>query len=570
MRTSATRVFVLACFTMLGVRAFQSVDGETLLQQARESLTGEHKDTEQAKKLLLEIAQNGAEMLGRASLPYAYVYLGYIEDRAGNRQLAIGWYRKALIIVGGDPGIQQVAKLGLEQPITWIRDLDAPESQPGPKKPPAAAGEASRPEKAYLVEQPPTGLTLARNLSAKERSENFEGLWSAIDRSYACFKLKSIDWQDVGRRYRERLDGTVKDDDFYLLMFQLVNELKDTHSWLQGYRVPVLGSGTALSIDLFEGKPFVIAVRPGSDAAAARVKAGWEVLSVDGLTVAEKMEALRPYLHACSSERAYQREAGRSLLAGERGTTTTVKLRSPDGATSTVALRREPGPGPRPPAHALAFPLTRQRFVHFGRHPSGLGYIRIESFNGRDEIADEFDRALEELRDTPGLILDIRDNEGGFGQSRMVGRLLRKRKLVAISHIKSGNGHNDIARSHSYIGPTGEWQYRRPVALLVNDVTASAADLFACELRSAGRVVTVGTTTHGNLSGVGVFAVLPCGLVVRISNGYVSDAKNRPIEGNGNIPDVTVEPSVADFLNGKDPVLDKAVDAILKRTAAKK
>jgi len=108
------------------------------------------------------------------------------------------------------------------------------------------------------------------------------------------------------------------------------------------------------------------------------------------------------------------------------------------------------------------------------------------------------------------------------------------------------------------------------VALLVNDVTVSASDLFACELRSAGRVVTVGTTTHGNLSGVGVYAVLPCGLVVRISNGYVSDAKRRPIEGNGNMPDVTIEPSILDFLNGKDPVLDKAVDLILKPAAAKK
>jgi C-terminal processing protease CtpA/Prc len=48
-----------------------------------------------------------------------------------------------------------------------------------------------------------------------------------------------------------------------------------------------------------------------------------------------------------------------------------------------------------------------------------------------------------------------------------------------------------------YLGPSGPWQYTRPIALLVNDVTGSAADLFACELRSAGRVLTVGSTTHG-------------------------------------------------------------------------
>ena len=50
--------------------------------------------------------------------------------------------------------------------------------------------------------------------------------------------------------------------------------------------------------------------------------------------------------------------------------------------------------------------------------------------------------------------------------------------------------------------PTGQWQYGGPVALLVNDGTGGAADLFACYLRSAKRVVTIGSTTHGNLAGV--------------------------------------------------------------------
>jgi C-terminal processing protease CtpA/Prc len=294
------------------------------------------------------------------------------------------------------------------------------------------------------------------------------------------------------------------------------------------------------------------------------VKAGWEVLSVDGLSVAEKMDWLRPFLHACSSERAYRREAGRRLLAGEKGSTAIVQLRAPDGRTETLTAPRIPGSRTLPPPKTFAFELTRQRFVHFGRHPSGLGYISIESFSGRQEIADEFDHALAELRDTPGLILDIRDNQGGFGQPRIVGRLLPKRAQVGISHVKNGPRHDKFNSREIYLDPTGPWQYTRPVALLVNDVTGSASDLFACELRSARRVVTVGATTHGNLSGVAIYAVLPCGLVVRISNGYISDSKDRPIEVNGNIPDYAVEPDVLDFLSGRDPVLERAVALIGK------
>ena len=545
---------------VLGLQA-QFGAGEAQLQMARTSLTGEHKDAENARKLLLEIVDSGSLRATSETLSYAYVYLGYIEDRAGHRQRAIAWFEKALAVEGGSPGILDVARVGLERPVTWIRHLDAARTSSGTPSRPA---EAPRPAKAYVTAQPPTGMTLAKNLSAQQRRENFDALWNAIDTAYACFKLKSIDWQEVGRRYRQQLDTTSSDDDFYALIFRLVNELKDTHSWLQGYKDLVLQDATDLSIDLFEERPFVVAVKPGSEAAVAGVTPGWEVLSVDGLTVAEKMEALRPHLHACSSERAYHRGAGRRLLAGESGSMAAVTLRSPDGGTKTLALRRISGPGIRPPARAAAFALTRQHFVHFGRHPSGLGYIQIESFNGREEIADEFDRALEALRDAPGLILDIRDNTGGFGQPRIVGRLLKKRTLASVSYIKNGPGHSDLDRRKGYLDPTGGWQYTRPVALLVNDVTGSASDLFACELRSARRVIAVGTTTHGNLSGVGTFAVLPCGLVVRISNGYISDARDRPIEGNGNIPDVTVAPTIQDFLNGRDPVLERAVGILMK------
>ncbi len=639
-------------------------NGEQKLEAARAALHGPRKDTAKAKKLLLEVLEQDKATLQPGSLCYVYVYLGYIEDRATNRTQAIAWYKQALALKEGDM-IRECAQLGLKEPMTWIRHLDAdagPARQTASSTSPtnAAASDprlktkvkfatnqasvqdivqalalqaglgyewqksfsqtdplcrrwvnnvaiegkscgealdqilgpvglryqvdngavvlyrkdegtappsaASTPVKtldlgkAYVTtEQPPAGLVPARALSPEERQENFDLLWEAIDKTYAGFELKSINWPEVRLRYQAQLDQAATANAFYLLLFGLVNELKDTHSWFQNYRPPCPTHGPGLSLELFNGRPFVVAVEAGSEAAGKGVKPGAEVVEVDGSAVEEKMERLRPCLPARSSERASRREACRYLLAGEKGSTVTVKLRSSDGRTSeTLALNRSFGLGRRAD-RACPFELTRQRFVHFGRHPSGLGYIRIESFNGREEVADEFDRALEALRTTPGLILDIRDNPGGFGQPRIVGRLLQQRALVAISYCKNGPGHKDLQRVEEHLEPGGPWQYTEPAALLVNDVTGSAADLFACWLRSAGRVVTIGSTTHGNLSGVAAFAVLPCGLVARISNGYICDAKDRPVEGHGNEPDVSVSPTVAEVLNGKDPVLDKAV-----------
>jgi hypothetical protein len=109
---------------------------------------------------------------------------------------------------------------------------------------------------------------------------------------------------------------------------------------------------------------------------------------------------------------------------------------------------------------------------------------------------------------------------------------------------------------------TGDDYYTKPVALLTNAVTGSASDLFACMMRGTGRVITVGTTTHGDLPGFSVVAVLPCGLVVRISSAYVADNDGRPIEVDGNVPQVHAELTVKDVMKGTDSVIVRAVQAL--------
>jgi carboxyl-terminal processing protease len=552
MRNSVFKFLFFAVLLIFDAHAVNAADAAAKLQNARRFLTGDHKDTDAAKKLLLDVVQKSDGARDPDSLFWAYIYLGYIEDRAKNRDSAIGWYEKAAAVDGIKPGVADVAKFGIRQPLVWLRHLDSDTAGAEQKtmeahKPPA---QPNRSGWAYIAKEPPD-LALATNLSAKERKENFEALWSIIDASYADFQLKSIDWQQVGRRYLARLDSITSDDDFYLMMFQLVNELKDTHSWLNNYPPPALYTVRDMPIDIFENRPFVI----------AGDKAGWEVLAVDGMTIPERIESLRPFLKACSSERAFRREAVHALLAGNASEAVSVKLRSPQGQTETLTLQRGgrsiPAPSPQ-----VSIILTKQQFVDFGRYPSGLGYIHIRSFDERDDITKEFDRALDSLRDTSGLLLDISDNPGGNGHDEIVGRFLHKDTFVGYSYIKNGTKHDQFERRKDYIEPR-KWEYTQPVALLVSDSTGSAADLFTRGMRAAPRVTIIGTTTHGNLSGAAVYAVLPCGLVVRISNGYLSDTKDRSIEVNGNVPDITVETSVQDYLQGRDPVLERASEVLL-------
>jgi carboxyl-terminal processing protease len=550
--TRLAAVGVLALNALSAQTVLRSADSQRALHDARRALVGTNKDLPEAKKLLLEAVKDGGRGLGPGELCYAYCYLGYVEDLRKNREAAIGWFEKALK-VEADQGILGVAKFGLSQPVTWIRHLDEGQPQAAQARAPVRLRTI---RKGYVTDSPPDSLRLAATLGPDEQRENFEILWEAADTLYAHFDLKKIDWGEVHQRYRKLLTGVKDTQDFYILLFRLVNELRDTHSWLQGFTPRIDFFGPNVAVHLFGGKPYL----------TSGEEAGAEILDVDGLSIADRWERLRPYLRGYSSERAYRAGAAGYLLSGDRGSTASVRLRLGDGRIRTAGWQRDTSLRPRPLERASHIPLTRQRFVHFGRHASGVGYIWIASFNGREEIADEFDRALASVKDAPGIVIDVRDNQGGFGNApmRIVGRFASKTFLASIGHIKGGFGHSELLSHPANLSPTGQWQYKGPVALLTNVQTGSATDLFTVWLKNAAPVVQVGSTTHGNLSGTGQYVVLPCGLAARISNGYVADPEDRPIEVNGNVPDVPVEPAVADYLAKRDPVLERAIELILR------
>ncbi len=539
------------------------------LSQAREALRSKDKNIPLARSILLELADNHASDLDAAERCHLYVYLGYVEDLADNRETAIGWYEKAVPIEGARvKWIREVAEIGISRPVTWIRHLDQTRQ--------TASGNGGKGRiiepigKGYVTYEAPAGPSAPKmDLSKAERVENFEILWKAIDRSYSFFEHKGINWQDVIAHYRTKVEAVETGEEYYRLLHQAVRELKDAHSWLHNYKdeTRLARFSPAVSTRRIEGKAVVTQVIEGSEAFENGLRAGAVITRVEGLSVADQVERLRPMLRMCSSERNFQEIAYRQLLHGEEGSELALAF-VPQGKETPVESELERGSIAGQPSRHVGFPVRKGRFVWSGIHPSGCGYIRILSFSGRMEIADEFDRVLETLKDTPALIIDIRDNPGGFGtaQPRIVGRFISATTKVATSLRKNGPRHDDFSSRDDVIAPAGDWQYTKPIALLTNAVTGSAADLFACRMIGTSRPITVGTTTHGNLTGIGVYVVLPCDLVVRVSYGYICDIDGRIIEGNGNVPDIRAELTLADVIDGTDSVIDCAIQALQKAT----
>jgi len=534
------------------------------LEEARAALKGPQKEMAQAKRLLLEIlkdARSASESSTLQTLCYVYVYLGYIEDRSGNRAAAVSWYGKAVEIKEGG-SIQDAARHGLARPVTWIRHLDeaaSAEEQVGRKE------ELSK-GRVTWYKSPFPPLCPAQELSREQRAENLNVLAEAVDRTYPCFELKSIDWAQVTARCRRDLENVRTTEDFYFLLFRMVNELKDTQAYLANWRLTCLDFMPPVWTEMLDGKVIVKAVSSGADAGQKSVKVGSEIIAVDDVSVGDRLEMLGLLLRSYSTDAAVKRKAYWGVLAGEENRTVRVRLVSPGEETYEVDLARNMRVRYVLP-RTYPFDVTKQQFVHFGRHPSGLGYIHVESFRGREEIADEFDAALDSLRATPALIIDLRQSTGTMGHSveRILGRFLGERALVGFCVTKTGPGRDDLEKIELYRSPTGDWPYLKPVAMLTDEFTFGPADALVCFMKSTGRVLTVGSTSHGSLTGDAVYAALPCNLMVSIPNSYLCDAKGTPMEGKGNVPDVAVTPTIADLVHGADPVLDKAVAALKER-----
>ncbi len=528
------------------------------LQTAREMLRGTDKNTVEAQRILLELADNPGS-LSPAPLCYVYVYLGYIEDLANNRQAAMDWFKKAVELeTVKQNGIYSVAEQGLTAPVTHLNHLDGQTGN-------SWTGTVRTVRKASVSKNRPEEFgTPKMNLSATERLENFEALAEAIDQYYSFFDYKNIDWLQITTEYRQKIERAKTSTEFYRILYQFVRELQDAHSRLCSYdNIPKLGPYTPPVVTrLIEGQLTVTNVLPNSEAYDNGLRPGVIITGIDGKDVPEKIEQIRPFIKMVSSERSFREEAYRRILCGPKGSDVTVRFFMLDGQTKIVRLERTVSykkMAPKPD-----FPVTKQEYIWDGIHPSGCGYIRIVSFGGKQQGAEEFDKALERLKNTSGLILDVRDNPGGFGagQEQIIGRFITESTNVNIVYKKNGPGHNDFAERHTYYEPKGTWQYTKPVILLMDSFTGSASDLFVCSLASTGRVVTMGTSTHGNLSGTSVYVHLPCDLVVRVSAGYICDAAGNIIERNGNVPMIHAALTIADIRNGTDSVIDRAAEQL--------
>ena len=196
-----------------------------------------------------------------------------------------------------------------------------------------------------------------------------------------------------------------------------------------------------------------------------------------------------------------------------------------------------------------------------------VGYVRYSSFSYG--ISHSFvDMMMLTMKEADGMIIDVRDNGGGdiHNVGELVAHFIDERILGGYITHKTGPGHNDFSEPYPfYFEPIeNHVKWFKPVIVLTNRSTFSAANNFVAVMKALPQVAVVGDTTGGG-SGMPFSSELPCGWGVRFSASPVYDAEMRLTEqGVEPTPggDVDLDPELA--LKGVDTMLEFCIEVLNK------
>ncbi len=365
-------------------------------------------------------------------------------------------------------------------------------------------------------------------LSAEAReAHNLKVFDRAVERVEDRFfdaSLRGVDWPAAKQRQREAARVAKNDEDLYTALNALLAELGESHTVAAAPREAFeQRSGTRVATGFMmrrvEGRWVVLRVYAGSAAEAAGVRPGWIVHSRDGepLRIRGPRFAMKP---------------------GQE-----VRFEFYDEADRLVPLTLVAGPvdwSPRRESRLL---------------DDGTLYVRFEKFDM--ETIRWLSRQLETHRDAPGAVVDLRDNPGGLLVSaRFAIAEFFPRRVDIGTFVRRGGRERDTGSL-----TWGSARFEAPVVVLVDEGSASAAEIFAHVLQHHGRAMVVGRRTAGAVIAAMEYR-LPDGGLIQVAVMDYLGLDGKRLEGAGVTPDVSVDVSLADLRRGHDAVLEGAREAL--------
>jgi C-terminal processing protease CtpA/Prc len=292
-----------------------------------------------------------------------------------------------------------------------------------------------------------------------------------------------------------------------------------------------------------------------SDTLAQRgFRPGQEIVTIDGVPVRQYAERfVQPFMSSSTPQDLKIRTYTYSLLAGNSAKDLVIGLR--DGEQTTV-LRTLPRTG--------YGRINRTPDFDYRMLDHNIAFVALNSFE-RDTVLPLFEAHFEDISKADGLIIDLRLNGGGSGSVGfdILSHLTDRPFLISKSSYRASP---DNLSWRAY--PPGTWKsrpgkaFKKPVIVLISPMTFSAAEDFAVAFDTMKRGTLIGEPTGGS-TGQPYSFKLPGGLSARVCMKRDTYPDGREFVGLGVQPHILVSPTIGDIREGRDVVLDKAINYLI-------
>ncbi len=310
-------------------------------------------------------------------------------------------------------------------------------------------------------------------------------------------------------------------DDPYTTYFP-PSEAKDFESSLQGEF-----QGIGAEIGIKDEQLQIIAPLPETPAEKAGLLSGDAILKIDG-----------------KDTTGMSVEAAVKLIRGERGTKVDLNIYrvSQKKGPFDVSIQRD---------------IIQIKSVTWKMATSSKPIAIVEISNFSQDTTTAFRDAIREIlkKDPQGLVLDLRNNPGGYLDGAVDIAAEWVGKEVVVKERRQGKIIEEMK------GQTPARLNQIPTIVLVNEGSASASEIVAGALQDLGYARLVGMKTFGKGS-VQEYEPLPDGSAVKITVAEWLTPHDRTIQSVGLEPDVSVDRTAEDYEAKRDPQLERALELL--------
>jgi carboxyl-terminal processing protease len=396
----------------------------------------------------------------------------------------------------------------------------------------------------------------------------FDAAWRIVHETHFDTTFNGVDWIALGNELRPRAERARSMDALRAVVDDMLERLQQSHFSLipkefADTLVPREDEGVAtgdvgLDVRLIDDVLVVTQVEPGGPADSAGIRPGWVLAAVGGDSVARLLARIR--------EQSLRYPDGflvwnvaMSRLGGKIGTPVTLALRDAGDAPRERTLVRRPAP-----SEPIKFGNLPTFFSRFARDehatPAGRRVGRIWFNFWMPPVIRQVDAAVDAYRGYDGVIVDLRGNRGGAGGMVLgiAGHFLAERVSLGDFRYRTNTLHMRanprlVSQANERVTP-----FDGPVAVLIDETSASASEVFAGGMQAIGRVRVFGSTSLGGVLPA-VADRLPNGDVLYHAIADFVTPDGTVLEGRGVLPDEPIRPTRADLLAGRDPVLEAAL-----------